>query len=46
MPEISTRLLDLGLEIVPSTPVSFRAFIARELETNRATVTAARITLN
>jgi len=46
MPEISTRLLDLGLEIVPSTPVSFRAFIARELETNRATVAAARITLN
>lgn len=46
MPEIAARLVDLGLEVVPSTPASFRAFLDREIATNRAIVAAARITLN
>ncbi|MDB5378247.1 MAG: h16 [Rubritepida sp.] len=46
MTEISARLLDLGLEVVPSTPATFRTFLDREIANNRAVVAAARITLN
>ncbi|MCR0983762.1 Bug family tripartite tricarboxylate transporter substrate binding protein [Roseomonas populi] len=46
MPEVKARLIDLGLEVVPSTPASFRSFLARELASNRALVADAKITLN
>ncbi|MES2710620.1 MAG: tripartite tricarboxylate transporter substrate binding protein [Pseudomonadota bacterium] len=46
LPEIVSRLVSLGLELTPSTPASFSAFLDREMETNRAIVTAANITLN
>ncbi|MBR0654578.1 Bug family tripartite tricarboxylate transporter substrate binding protein [Plastoroseomonas arctica] len=45
-PAITARLVDLGLEITPSTPASFRAFLDAELAANRALVAAANITLN
>jgi len=46
MPEIAARLVDLGLEMTPSTPASFRSFLDREVDNNRALVVAAKITLN
>lgn len=46
MPEVKARLIDLGLEIVPSTPAEFGAFLARELANNRELVAAAKITLD
>jgi tripartite-type tricarboxylate transporter receptor subunit TctC len=45
-PEIKAKLVDLGLEVVPSTPASFRTFLDHELAANRALVQAAKITLN
>jgi tripartite-type tricarboxylate transporter receptor subunit TctC len=45
-PEIKAKLVDLGLEVVPSTPASFRTFLDDELAANRALVQAAKITLD
>jgi len=46
MPDIAARLVSLGLEMTPSTPASFGAFLDGEMASNRALVVAANITLN
>jgi tripartite-type tricarboxylate transporter receptor subunit TctC len=43
-PQVRSRLVDLGLEVVAGTPEQFGRFIRSEIESIRAVVTAAGVT--
>ncbi len=43
-PQVRSRLVDLGLEVVGGTPAEFGAFIRSEIDSIRAVVTAAGVT--
>ncbi|HEV7372156.1 tripartite tricarboxylate transporter substrate binding protein [Arenibaculum sp.] len=45
-PEVTARLVDLGLEVVASSPAEFRDFIQAEIASIRAVVTAVGVTLD